>query len=101
MRGNPDGFLSSPGRFATGLLSFRYTVGTFCNEFHMRRLADDEDKVAAGVNPAARATSVCEREPRWFSLIARSLRDGAALLSAEDEDKVAAGVNPAARATSA
>ena len=26
MRGNPDGFLSSAGRFATGLLSIRYAV---------------------------------------------------------------------------
>ncbi len=26
MRGNPDGFLSSAGRFAPGLLSFRYAV---------------------------------------------------------------------------
>ena len=40
------------------LLTLRYKVGAFCNEFHMRRLADDEDKVAAGVNPAARATLV-------------------------------------------
>jgi len=28
MRGNPDGSLSSPGRFATGLLSLRYIDGT-------------------------------------------------------------------------
>jgi hypothetical protein len=27
MRGNPDGSLSSPGRFATGLLSLRYIDG--------------------------------------------------------------------------
>jgi len=29
MRGKPDGFLSSAGRCATGLLSFRYTVRIF------------------------------------------------------------------------
>ena len=29
MRGNPDGSLSSPGRFATGLLSLRYIDGIF------------------------------------------------------------------------
>jgi len=31
MRGNPNGFLSSTGRYAPGLLSFRYTVGTYLN----------------------------------------------------------------------
>jgi hypothetical protein len=29
MRGNPDGSLSSPGRFATGLLTLRYMDGTY------------------------------------------------------------------------
>ena len=33
MRGNPNGFLSSAGRFATGLLSFRYTVRISFNLF--------------------------------------------------------------------
>src|SRR5215831_10337737 len=40
MRGNPDGFLSSPGRFAPGLLSFRYTVGAFQSGYSVQRLGD-------------------------------------------------------------
>src|SRR5437588_4119861 len=55
MRGNPNGFLSSAGRFATGLLSFRYMVWIFLkvtrgNAGWLRGL------IAAGVNPAAKAT---------------------------------------------
>ena len=38
MRGNPDGFLSFTGRFAPGLLSFRYTVGTYFKAFHWQAM---------------------------------------------------------------
>src|SRR5205807_9892231 len=63
------------------LLSFRYTVGTCLSSHSMRRLGDPRDKVAAGMNPAAKAALVnltrlgrlnYEREPRWFPLIARA-----------------------------
>src|SRR6267378_4857138 len=55
MRGNPSGSLSSAGRFATGLLSFRYTVWTCLIGHSQPCLGGLEDKVAAGVNPAANA----------------------------------------------
>ena len=56
MRGNPYGSLSSAGRFATGLLSFRYTVWTCLSSHSERRLGGVKDIVAAGMNPAAKAT---------------------------------------------
>ena len=58
MRGNPDGSLSSPGRFATGLLALRYIDGL------VLRISPGDDwevsrnKVAAGLNPAAPAALV-------------------------------------------
>src|SRR2546423_8284417 len=55
MRGNPDGSLSSAGRFATGLLSFRYTVWIFL-KVTRGNAGWPRAMVAAGVNPAARAT---------------------------------------------
>src|SRR5207248_10506476 len=76
MRGNPNGFLSSAGRFATCLLSFRYTVGTFLSSHSGRRLAVVlATCVAAGASPAARALSVS-----FFACLvcfARSDREGA------------------------
>ena len=62
MRGNPDGSLSSAGRWAPGLLSFRYKVWFFLSCHSMQRMADPQNEVAAGVNPAANAMSVEKRE---------------------------------------
>src|SRR5207248_5666548 len=52
MRGNPHGFLSSTGRCAPGLLSFRYTVGIFqvVTRRHAGRLGRQD---AADVKSAA------------------------------------------------
>ena len=58
MRGNPDGSLSSAGRFATGLLSFRYTVWTLSKQSLEGTLGRPERQVAAGMNPAAKAMQV-------------------------------------------
>jgi hypothetical protein len=38
MSGNPDGSRSSAGRFAPGLLTFRYAVWPLINAFHNQRL---------------------------------------------------------------
>ena len=57
MRGNPNGSLSSAGRFATGLLSLRYTVRTFLSSHSKQRLGDAfAMRDAAGASPAAKAT---------------------------------------------
>ncbi len=58
MRGNPDGSLSSAGRFATGLLSFRYTVRTLSKLSLEAASGRPEEQVAAGMNPAAKATKL-------------------------------------------
>jgi hypothetical protein len=42
MRGNPDGFLSSAGRYAPGLLSFRYKVRILLSSHSEQRLGDTE-----------------------------------------------------------
>ena len=44
------------GRFTTGLLPFRYTVWTFLSCYSWPRLGGLIDKVAAGMNPAAKVT---------------------------------------------
>ena len=60
MRGNPYGSLSSARRFATGLLSFRYTVWDYLSSYYGLRLGDIKGIVAAGMNPAAKETPVKE-----------------------------------------
>src|SRR2546428_283360 len=99
MRENPDGFPSSAGRFATGLLPFPYTVGT-CPSCHSRRcLGDGGNKVAAGINPAAKATlGTTGLLPFRYAVVTcpsshsmRRFGDGG--------NKLAAGINPAASAT--
>ncbi len=40
------------------LLPFRYAVRTFLSSHSKRRLGVEQDKVAAGMNPAAKATRV-------------------------------------------
>ena len=57
-KGVPGGGPTKVGRFATGLLSFRYTVWTCLIGNSQQCLGGLEDKVAAGVNPAAKATLV-------------------------------------------
>src|SRR5437899_883236 len=99
MRENPDGFPSSAGRFATGLLPFRYTVVTCPSCHSMRCLGDRGNKVAAGMNPAADATlATTGLLPFRYTVVTcpsshsmRRLGDGG--------NKVAAGMNPAASAT--
>src|SRR5437899_1420087 len=99
MRENPDGFPSSAGRFATGLLPFRYTVVTCPSCHSMRCLGDRGNKVAAGMNPAADATlATTGLLPFRYTVVTcpsshsmRRLGDGG--------NKVAAGMNPAANAT--
>jgi hypothetical protein len=56
MRGNPDGSLSSAGRFATGLLSLRYSEDSCFMDNSQPCIGGTEHKVAAGVNPAAHPT---------------------------------------------
>jgi hypothetical protein len=58
MRGNPDGSLSSPGRFATGLLALRYIDGFALRISPGDAWESSKNKVAAGVNLAAVATLV-------------------------------------------
>ncbi len=61
MRGNPEVFPRTARepyavpRCAPSLLSFRYIVWTCLSSHSSRRLGGGEDKVAAGVNPAAKA----------------------------------------------
>src|SRR5467141_1449603 len=50
MRENPDGFPSSAGRFATGLLPFRYTVGT-CLSSHSMRCLETRQQSRGRVKP--------------------------------------------------
>ena len=54
--GVPGGGPTKVGRFATGLVSFRYTVWTCLSSHSERRLGGVKNIVAAGINPAARAT---------------------------------------------
>src|ERR1700674_3147531 len=64
MRENPYGFPSSAGRFATGLLPFRYTVRPSLSSLPPHTSGRRFRQGAAGMNPAVKATLVSQTHMR-------------------------------------